>query len=202
MRRRLFAAWLRDTTLSGPRTTSTGSVADWQRPSTYFQLLTPLYFRETITLSGPGNVKLIRRESQRSCEHSVQLGKRIRVPGRRRSQHVHAERGRIRGAHTIFVGNELQSDHSPILRKRGIHPSKQCSDHRRIEVVEEAGEKNNVIAAAANSFWNALPGIVWKRDDTPAARAFSSATARTDGQSSAKISAFGFSFAIVTPNIP
>src|SRR6266446_2212243 len=70
-----------------------------------------------------------------------------------------------------------------------------------VEVVKDVRQQHDIVPSPRSAS-NALPGRKATRSATPAATAFSLATARTGAQSAAVMCAFGFCLAMVMPNIP
>ena len=84
----------------------------------------------------------------RVAKHSDVLCKRVGVPGRRRAQHHQAEGRSRRRGDTIRVRDELECHCLPARFQRRMHFAEQSLASDRIEMMQEIGQQDQIIAAA------------------------------------------------------
>ena len=79
---------------------------------------------------------------------SLELTSRVGVPARRGPEHHDGEHRRERGRDPILIGHELYRKHPPSLAQTPSASLQQANTGLLVEVVQEVGQENQIVAAA------------------------------------------------------
>src|SRR5205085_3888577 len=84
----------------------------------------------------------------RIAEHALQFAERISVPTVGAAQHHQTELRGNSGRDAILIGNKLQRHGAAVIVQRRMHFAQQALASWWIEVMQEVGQENEIVAGA------------------------------------------------------